>query len=371
MPQKRKFHEFNDTHAIDPKTHIDTVIRHAQKLMHHIARETAQRSSVDAIKHASHTCTNSCDVHRVEILHSTRHFNPDRSPLVVVNAGPAWKNATQHNIQTERTLAELCPQPVLNTFACRVSGNLHICTSTHCSAFRCANCVTEDGYLVCPLTGIIHEPIDTFDKGWKADLSSKCTPDTYATNCESMKKQATNSTKLALKLDRTVSLIKNTFLVALSLFPNGEIHTYIKTHLNRNTAIATINRLCKQVRQIRRTLLVTDSTPHAPSGCNPPLLHIADLQRIFQIKTERSHAAFIANNCKLDNHTLSLVAKHYVLQYKIVYNQLLESEATQRSAATLPILGNAAMIDETSTGMPGTRLSARSGRSARTERMTE
>ena len=42
-----------------------------------------------------------------------------------------------------------------------------------------------------------------------------------------------------------------------------------------------------------------------------------------------------------------------------------------QSAATLPIFGKAAMIDETSTGIPGTRFSARSGRSARTERITE
>ena len=42
-----------------------------------------------------------------------------------------------------------------------------------------------------------------------------------------------------------------------------------------------------------------------------------------------------------------------------------------QSASTLPTRGSAARMDCTRTGMPGTRLSARSGRSARKARMTE
>ena len=41
------------------------------------------------------------------------------------------------------------------------------------------------------------------------------------------------------------------------------------------------------------------------------------------------------------------------------------------SSSTLPTRGRAARIDSTSTGIPGTRLRARRGRSARNARMTE
>jgi hypothetical protein len=266
-----------------------------------------------------------------------RYLNPDKSPIVVVNAGAAWHNATKHNIRVSKTLAGLCLQPIHDTFACEISGKLHVCTPDHCSAYRDANCVTEDGYLVCPLTGITHEPIDAFDKGWRADLSSKCTPDMYASNFESTGSQSINSTKLALKLDKRVSLIKNTFLVALSLFPNGEINTYIKKYLNQSMALATVNRLCKQIRQIRRASVAANSAAREPFGCNPTLLHVADLHQIFRIKSERSYTTFIANVCNVNNHTLSLIAKHYVLQYKIVYNRLSASVDAQGSTATLPI----------------------------------
>ena len=42
-----------------------------------------------------------------------------------------------------------------------------------------------------------------------------------------------------------------------------------------------------------------------------------------------------------------------------------------QSIVTLPILGITPRIELTSTGIPGTRLSALNGRRARTERMTE
>ena len=336
MPRKRKLDDVCS--MVDPRTHIDVVISMGQNLMHHIARETAQITSVSAIAYESHTeCTNKCDVHRVEILYSTRHLNPDKSPIVIVNAGAAWHSATQHTVRVSKTMASLCLQAVPNTFACKISGKLHVCTPEHCSAYKDGNCVTEDGYLVCPLTGITHEAIDTFDKGWRADLSSKYTPETYASNFESMGSQSINSTKLTLKLDKTVSLIKNTFRVALSLFPNGEINTYIKSHLNKSMAVATVDRLCKQIRQIRRASLAASSAACVPSGHNSTLLHISDLHQIFQSNTERPYITFITNECNVDNHTLSLVAKHYVLQYKILYNRLSASGDAKGFTPALPI----------------------------------
>ena len=293
------------------------VIFMTESLTTAVAADRANCSSVARLTYDHHECNAACEVQTINVW-----YNVNRHVLVELFFGQ--QKIQVHNCQgmdkgNKLDFQSLKFSKMQNTYACAISGKLHVCTHTHCNLYKCGSCVTEDGAYACPLTGIVHSYDDCFARHWSCDANINSTPDAYAAKQASVFKLKNTVCHVKSKVLKVSQFIQNATNLMKELLPNGIIHKHVQSKINSAKVRNCSALVCKYIRKIKRNVCTQKSVA----------FNLHQMKALVYTTLFQNNVAPINDICT-EKRMLYNICKHYVVSINNLYNTVNKNIVKQK-----------------------------------------